>query len=519
VLKAIRRGARVYVIDPRRTATAAWAGGWLGLRVGTDIALANAAARCILEAGLENRSFIERATENFEDFRGSVDRYTLPYAEQVTGVDGELIRRMALDYARADRAVICWTLGITEHHDAVRNVFSLINLALLTGQVGRRGAGLNPLRGQNNVQGGGDMGALPHKLPGFQDVEDEALRAPFDRAWGRPVPPHKGLHLTGMFEAMHRGELTTLLCLGENPAQSEADGGRTRRLLSGLDCLIVQDVMRTRTAELAHVVLPASASWCESEGTVTNSERRVQRVRRALVPPGEARDDLAILGDLSLRLGYDLGDLTPQSLWDELRTLSPMHGGMSYARLEEHGGLRWPCPDEQHPGTTFLHGRLWETPLRGPRAPFHAVAHEAPVDPITDEFPLLLTTGRRLDSFNTGVQSNGYASPRRGGEALELTPEDAARHGVSDGEVVRVSSRRGSVLTPVRVVSNLRPGMAFMTFHFPDQVDTNLLTIDATDPLSGTAEFKAAAVRIDRLPGDAPRPEVTPWPEVTPPAP
>ncbi len=499
VLKAVRRGAKLFVVDPRRTSSAAWADGWLPIQVGSDIALANAVARVILDRGLENRAFIERATSGFDAFRATALRYTLERAERETGVPRELIERMALAYARADRAVLCWTLGITEHHNAVDNVLSLINLALLTGHVGRYGSGLSPLRGQNNVQGGGDMGALPNKLTGFQDVEDPEARTKFERAWGVTIPPKNGWHLSEMFEAMGRKELTALYVIGENPAQSEADSGHTMERLRGLEHLVVQDIFRTKTAELADVVLPASASWCESEGTVTNSERRVQRVRRAVPPPGNARDDIAILCDLARRLGRDLGDPSPQEVWDELRALSPMHGGMSYARLEASGGLQWPCPDEQHPGELFLHGRFWEEPLRGRRAPFSAVEHEGPVEATDDWFPLRLTTGRRLDSYNTGVQTGGYTSPLRRGETVDLCPEDAERLGVRPGELVRVSSRRGSVVAPVRLDSGLRPGLVFMTLHFPDEVDTNVLTIDATDPRSGTAEFKAAAIRIDRI--------------------
>jgi formate dehydrogenase major subunit len=499
VLKAMRRGAKLYVIDPRRTSSAAWADGWLPLAVGTDIALAHAVAHVILERGLENRAFIERATEDFEAFRAVVREWTPERAERETGVPASLIERMALDYARADRAMICWTLGITEHHNAVDNVRSLINLALLTGHVGRWGSGLNPLRGQNNVQGGGDMGALPNKLTGFQDVEDASAREKFERAWGVKIPPENGWHLSAMFEAMGRKELTALYVLGENPAQSEADSKHAIARLRGLEALIVQDIFLTKTAELADVVLPGSASFCESEGTVTNSERRVQRVRKSMKPPGNARDDIAILCDLARRLGRDLGDPTPEQLWDELRTVSPMHGGMSYRRLEELGGLQWPCPTEDHPGSPFLHGRLWEEPVRGPKAPFAPVPHVPPFEALDDRYPLRLTTGRRLDSYNTGVQSGGFTTPMRRAETLDLAPADGARFGVAEGERVRISSRRGSVIAPVRFDPGLKPGLAFMTLHFPDQVDTNVLTIDATDPKSGTAEFKAAAIRIDKL--------------------
>jgi len=343
------------------------------------------------------------------------------------------------------------------------------------------------------------MGALPNKLPGFQDVEDDVARAKFERAWGAPVPAKNGWHLTQMFEAMGRGELASLFVIGENPAQSEADSRHTLERLRKLEMLVVEDIFLTKTAELADVVLPATASFCESDGTVTSSERRVQRVRKAVPPPGNARDDIEILCDLARHLGKDFGRPSAEEVWNELRSLSPMHLGMTYARLEERRGLHWPCYDENHPGEQFLHSRLWENPVRGRRAPFHAVEHEGAVEALDDEFPLRLTTGRRLDSYNTGVQSGGYTSPLRRGEALELSPGDARRFGVLDGEVVRVSSRRGSVKAPVRIDEALRPGLVFMTMHFTDEVDTNLLTIDATDPKSGTAEFKAAAVRIDKL--------------------
>ena len=497
VLQGIHNGAKLYVVDPRVTSSAQWAVGHLPLHVGTDIPLANAMAREILAAGLENRSFIEHATSGFEAFRQHVEPWTLERTAEVTGVPAAQIRAMAHAYARADRAVICWTLGITEHHNAVDNVRALINLSLLTGHVGCYGSGVSPLRGQNNVQGGGDMGALPDRLPGFQHVENDALRARFEQVWGAPIPPKRGWTLSGMFDAMERKEMTALYVIGENPASSEADQHRTVHLLEGLETLVVQDMLFTATAELADVVLPAAAGWCESEGTVTNSERRVQRVRRALPPPAGVRDDIEILCDLSRRMGKDLGNPTAEELWNELRQVSPVHTGMSYARLEAENGLQWPCYDETHPGELYLHGRLWERPIVGPRAPFGLPKHELPVDELTDEYPLRLTTGRHLDSYNTGVQTGLFASPNRRRAEIDVHPEDARRLGVAEGDRVRIVSRRGAVEAPVRFDLGLRPGLVFMTLHFPDQVATNELTIDAVDPLSGTSEFKATAVRLE----------------------
>jgi predicted molibdopterin-dependent oxidoreductase YjgC len=500
LLKGLQRGARMYAIDPRRTTSAEWADVWVGLDVGTDIALANAVGREIIAAGLAHKDFVEHATDCFEAYRASVEPWTLDRAEQVTGVPAAVIRDMAHTYATARRAMLCWTLGITEHRTAVDNVLSLINLALLAGHVGRWGSGINPLRGQNNVQGGGDMGALPDRLPGFQHVENDEVREKFDRAWGVRVPPERGWHLSAMFDAMESGELKSAYVIGENPIQSEADQHRASRLMGHLDFLVVQDLFMTDTAAIADVVFPAAAGAFESEGTVTSSERRVQRSRKTVDPPGEAREDLAIIFALAKALGHDWGPPDAERVWDELRSLSPVHAGMSYARLDANRGLRWPCYDDQHPGEVFLHARLWERPVKGPRAPFNPVEYKPPVDELSAEFPLRLTTGRRLAEYNTGVQTGAYASPTRRGETLDLSPEDARTYGVEAGELVRVVSRRGAVETPVFIDPTLRPGLAFMTFHFPEQVPTNQLTIDAQDPKSGTAEFKATAIRIERLP-------------------
>jgi predicted molibdopterin-dependent oxidoreductase YjgC len=506
VLKAIHNGARLFAVDPRRTPSAQWADRWLGLNVGSDIALANGMAREIIHAGLANLPFIQRATTGFDAYRQCVERYTLEVAERETGVPADVIRVAAHAYARADRAVICWTLGITEHHNAVDNVLALINLALLTGHVGKYGSGVNPLRGQNNVQGGGDMGAIPNRLVGFQDwTTDPGVRAKFERAWGVELKPQYGKNVTEMFNAAEDGELHALYAIGENPAQAEADQHRAQRLLTGLDHLVVQDIFLTATAQLAHVVLPASSSWCEAEGTVTNSERRVQRLRKALEPPGNARDDLWIIAELARRLGHDWGHPSAEDVWNEIRSLAPIFNGMSYERLEREGGLHWPCYDEHHPGELFLHSRLWKDPVEGRPAPFSVVEHDPPVERPDSEYPFTLTTGRRLDSYNTGVQTGGYTSPLRRGESLDISPEDAERLGILNGDPVRVTSRRGSVVAPARLDRSLRAGLVFMTLHFQDEVSVNLLTIDETDPKSGTAEFKACAVRVEPVRSSEPR--------------
>lgn len=505
VLKGIRNGARMYAVDPRRTTTAEWAESWMGLNVGTDIPLAHAVGREIIHAGLHNKAFVEQATTGFDDYAAEVEPWTLTVAEKVTGVPAAAIRDLAHAYARAERAQLCWTLGITEHHNGTDNVRALINLSLLTGHVGRYGSGVQPLRGQNNVQGGGDMGAIPNRLPGFQDILETDVRRKFETAWDTVIQPHYGLNLTDMFEAMETGDLKAVYCIGENPAQSEADSEQAMDRLKALDCLVVQDIFLTKTAELADVVLPATAAWCETDGTTTNSERRVQLVRKALTPPGEAREDIEIICEIAGRLGHSWKFADAETVWNELRALSPDHFGMTYDRLAEHQGIQWPCPDTERLEPTYLHGRLWDADpaKRGALAPFGIVKHDPPVDLTDDQYPIRLTTGRRLDSYNTGVQSGSFASPLRRGEYLELCPEDARMYGVEVGEEVQISSRRGTVRAPVWIDPGLRPGLAFMTMHFPDEVDTNQLTIEANCPIAGTAEFKASAIRIEKLSASA----------------
>jgi len=366
LMKGLNNGARMYSIDPRRTSSAKFADVWMGLNLGSDVALANTIGREIIAADLHNKDFIAHSSQGFEDYKASVESYTLEFGEQECGIPAEAIRELAHDYAKADKAQILWTLGITEHHNAVDNVLSLCgitehhnavdnvlslcNLALLTGHIGRWGSGLVPLRGQNNVQGGGDMGALPNKLPGFQNIDDPAARGKFEAVYGKELNPTPGLHLTLMFEAMGRGDLKAVYVIGENPADSEADINHARKMLEGLDLLVVQDIFLTRTAEMADVVLPASVAWAESNGTVTSSERRVQRVRAAVPPPGEARDDIEIIYDIARRMGTDWGTVDPEQLWDELRSLSPLHKGMSLGRRPRRsrsgaiqpGRARWP---------------------------------------------------------------------------------------------------------------------------------------------------------------------------------
>lgn len=499
--RGVKNGAKMVVIDPRKTEQARKADRWLRVNVGTDICLANAMGHVIIEEGLYDRKFVERATENFEAYREKVAGYTPEYAEEVTGVPAEEIREVARMYATAERAILNWTLGITEHHNGAQAVFALIALGLLTGHVGRYGSGLNPLRGQNNVQGGGDMGALPNRLVGGWSWDDPEAHRRFREVWGVPLPQKVGKNQAQMLDAIERGEIRCMYVIGENPCQSDADENRSDRLFRSLDFLVVQDIFLTKTARLADVVLPAAASWCETEGTFINSERRVQRVHKIVDPPGEARADEWILQDVANRLGANWHYESAKDIWDEIRLLAPNFSGMSYELLERYDGIQWPYTGSEEydgrPGTKFLHAWLWDEEVEK-RAPFTPVDHEGPVEPPDEEYPFQLTTGRRLAFHNTGTMTQSYKKVKDPEELLEISPEDARALGVSDGDFVRVSSRRGTVpRVKARVTDRVSRGLVFLGFSFADQVPTNVLTINAVDPQSGTAELKACAVRVE----------------------
>ena len=530
--RGIKNGAKMVVIDPRKIDQVKKADKWLGLNVGTDICLANAMGHVIIEEDLYDKEFVERATKGFEAYREKVAGYTPEYAEQITGVPADDIREVARMYATAEKATLNWTLGITEHHNGADGVFALIDLGLLTGHVGKYGSGLNPLRGQNNVQGGGDMGALPDKMVGGWLWDDPEAHELFEDVWGSTLPEKKGVHQAAMMDAVAKGDIRCMYVIGENPVQSDADENKHEKLFGSLDFLVVQDILMTKTARMADVVLPAAASWAETEGTVINSERRVQRVRKAVDPPGEARDDIMIVRDIARRMGHDWDFETAEEVWEEVRLLAPKFSGISYERLEKYGGIQWPCHDgsfeeisdispkeelmastkgaenaeggsvttdvveKEGPGTKFLHAELRAEEVDD-RVPFTQVDHEGPVEMPDEEYPYQLTTGRRLAFHNTGTMTQDYKKVKDNEELLEICEEDAAEHGIEDGDAVRVSSRRGTVeAVTARVTDRVRPGLLFMGYSFPDQVPTNVLTINAIDPQSGTAELKACAVNI-----------------------
>jgi formate dehydrogenase major subunit/formate dehydrogenase alpha subunit len=503
VKEAVRKGAKLIVADPRRIDLADHATRWLRLRIGTDTALFNAMARVIIEEGLESRDFIDRHTEGFEEFRKSVQEFTPEYAERITGVPAEEIVAAAREYATTKPAAIIYTMGITQHTCGVQNVQSLSNLCLLCGNYGLPSSGVNPLRGQNNVQGACDMGCLPTDLPGYQKIANDDARRKWEQAWGATLSDRPGLTKIAAIDAMLEGRVKAAFVMGENSLISEADASKARRALEEIDFLVVQDIFLTDTAAVADVVLPA-ASFAETDGTFTNTERRVQRVRKAVEPPGEARDDWRIVAELSTRMGYPMNYDDASQVWDEVAGQTPPLAGISYQRLEGDG-IQWPCPTPDHPGTPYLHGELWEGKQT---AYFRPVGYAPPDEQPDEEFPFVLTTGRHLQAYHTHTMTGRTPGIRvlLPEETAEINPADGQRLGIEDGERVRIVSRRGEVTATARFTDRSAEGVVFLSFHFPDQTITNLLTNDACDPIAHTPEYKACAVRVEPASTSVPGP-------------
>jgi formate dehydrogenase alpha subunit len=489
--RAARRGARLIVADPRRIELVDYAALWLPLTPGTDAALINGMMNVIINEGWADQKFIAERCENYDDLWAVVKGYTPDVVSRITGVPEDKIREAAEIYALTPRAGIFYTLGITEHTTGTANVMNLANLAMITGHVGVPHAGVNPLRGQNNVQGACDMGALPNTFSDYRSVTKPENVAVFEKAWNAPLSSRTGLRIPEMFDAILAGDVTTMYIMGEDPVLTDADANHVRKAISSLEFLVVQDIFLTETAKYANVVLPA-ACYAEKDGTFTNTERRVQRVRKAVEPPGQARADWEIICALSHRMGYDMACVSPTGIFDEIRSLTPTYAGMTYDRVEACG-LQWPCPDIYHPGTPYLHE---DTFPRG-RGRLIGIEYEAPAELTNEEYPILLTTGRMLYQYNISTRWSGILDSMAPHELAEISPVDAAGLGVSDGDEIRVSSRRGSVVTKIRITERVPAGIMFMTFHFAE-TPVNELTNSAFDPISNTAEFKVSAVRIEK---------------------
>ncbi len=491
--RAVRRGARLIVADPRAIWLSEVADLHLRLRPGTDVWLLNAMAQVIVTEGLVDEAFIAAKTEGWEATREAILAYTPEGAEVVTGVPADDIRQAARWYATTKKAGIYYTLGITEHTHGTDNVYCLANLVLMTGHLGVRSAGMNPLRGQNNVQGANDAGATPVYYPGYQRVDDPVARARFEAAWGVPLSPHVGMNLPTMMEAMQRGEVKGLYVMGEDIVISEPDVSTLEAGLNGIDFLVVQDLFFNETCRFADVVLPA-ACFAEKEGVFTNSDRRVQRVRKAVSPPGAARADWEILCDVARTAGYPMPRYAhPREIYAEMASLSEKFMGISHARIETEGGLQWPCPSAEHPGTPTLHV---DGPMRG-RARFTPVHYTPSAELPCDDYPLVLSTGRTLYHYNSATQTRreGAGLAKQPENFVQIHPRDARRLGVSDGESVTVESRRGAVPARATVTTAVRRGCVWMPLHFAE-ARVNLLTNAAGDKETGTAEYKVCAVRI-----------------------
>ena len=495
VKKAVSKGARLIVVDPRKIELTDFAHHWLRLNIGTDIPLFNAMAHVIIEEGLYDKEYVAARTAGFDELREWLKDYTPEYAEQLTGVPKEEIVAVAREYAAARPASIIYTLGITEHSCGVHNVQSLANLALLCGNFGVANGGVNPLRGQNNVQGAGDMGALPNILPGYQRVGDDAARGRWEQEWGVELNPRPGITKVAAIDEILKGTLRAIYIMGENTVISDANANRARQALEAVEFMVVQDLFLTETAQMADVVLPA-ATFAEMDGTYTNTERRVQRVRKAVEPPGQAKPDWLILSELATSMGYPQHYNHPSQIWDEMARNTPIMAGISYDRIE-HQGIQWPCPTPDHPGTQYLH----KDTFASEKGYLQMIPHVPLAEPPDEEYPMILTTGRRRPNYHTGTQT-GRA---RGFEVLvphewvEISPQDAEDMGLSDGEEVGVVSRRGRVQGPVKITDRSPMGVVFMSFHFPQTTLTNALTTDLHDPITETPEFKACAVRVEKL--------------------
>ena len=492
IKQAVRNGATLVVADPRRIWLTKIAKRHLRLRPGTDVWLLNAMLHTIFAEGLADEEFVARKTEDVEALRETVARYTPEEAELVTGVRAENIRATAREYAAEPKATIFYTLGITEHAVGVDNVWSLANLVLATGHLGRPNSGLMALRGQNNVQGGADAGANPAYLPGYHAVDVAENRERFSRAWGVEVPEEPGLRIDEIVGGMG-DPVRAVYLVGEDPAKTDPNAHHVEEGLAKLDFLVVQDIfLHESAARHADVVLPA-ASFAEKDGCFTNTERRVSRVRAAVAPPGDARPDWQITLGLARALGADWEYGSPEDVWNEFADLAPMWSGIRYDRLEANG-IQWPCPDRGHPGTVFLHE---DGPARG-RGLFHAVEWAPPVEEPDARYPFLLSTGRTLYHYNGGSMTRREPGivAKQPGPFVELNTADAVALGIADGAPVRVESRRGELVAAASVGDRVLPGNVWMAFHWAEAA-ANWLTTDAVDPRTGTPEYKACAVRVE----------------------
>jgi formate dehydrogenase alpha subunit len=493
VKRAVRqRGAKLIVIDPREIDLVKYATIWLRQKPGTDVAVLNGLMNVIIAEGLYAREYVENRTEGFEALQKTVAAYTPERVQEISGVPAEDLKAAARLYAKAAKASILYAMGMTQHITGTDNVKSCANLAMLCGMVGIEGGGVNPLRGQNNVQGACDMGALPNVFPAYQPVANDEVRARFEKAWNATLPSKPGKTIVEIMDAAHKGEIKALYIMGENPMVSDPDLTHVEASLNHLELLIVQDIFLTETAMLADAVLP-SACFAEKDGTFTNTERRVQRVRAAVPAPGQAKADWEIIAEISVKMGYPMSYASAADIMKEINSVTPSYAGITYERLEEQG-IQWPCPNTDHPGTRFLHKDRFS---RG-RGLFHAVEYIPPAEQTDAEYPIILSTGRVLYHYHTGTMTRlSKGSMERCPESLvEINPADADKLGIADGQTVKVTSRRGTLQAKAKITTRSDRGTVFMNFHFHEAA-VNLLTNPALDPIGKIPEYKVCAVRVE----------------------
>jgi formate dehydrogenase alpha subunit len=489
-----QKGAKLIVVDPRRINITRFADKWLRQNLGTDVAWINGLMHVIIKENLHAKKYIESRTEGFEEVKKTVETFTPDYVEQITGIPAQDIIDAARLYAGAERGSILYCMGITQHTTGTDNVKSLANLAMLCGNLGIEGGGVNPLRGQNNVQGACDMGGLPDVYSGYQKVIDPAANQKMIEAWGvDSLSDQPGLKITQMIPAAHDGKLKALYVIGENPLVSDPDLNHCEKSLSNLDFFVVQDIFMTETAQLADVVLP-SACFAEKDGTFSNTDRRVHLVNKAVEPPGQAWDDWKITCEIGTRMGYPMKYESAEKIMEEISKVTPSYGGITYDRIA-YEGIHWPAPTAEHPGTPVLHREQF---AKG-KGTFHAIDYIPPAESADADYPMNLTTGRLLYHYHTGtmtMKSDGLneIAPEC---FVEISPQDALKYEVKDGDAVDIASRRGTIRAIIKVSKMAVTGTVFIPFHYATAA-ANRLTNAALDPISGIPEYKVCAVKINK---------------------
>lgn len=493
IISAVKNGAKLIVADPRITKVAKLAGLYMSLKPGSDVALLNGMMNYIIAEGLYDKEFVETRTEGFEELKKAVADCTPEKAAEITGIPVGDIINAAKTYAGSKKSTILYCMGITQHTTGVDNVMSCANLAMLTGNIGKPSTGVNPLRGQSNVQGACDMGGLPNVFTGYQAVNNDELRQKFENAWGVKLSPKPGFTATQMIECAHDGRVKALYIMGENPMVSDPDSNHTEKALKKLEFLVVQDIFLTETAKLAHVVLPG-VSPAEKDGTFSNTERRVQRIRKAIDPIGNSRPDWQIICELSGQMGYKMDYASPEAIMKEIAKLTPSYGGITYDRLE-NGGLAWPCPNPDHPGTPYLHKDKFARGL----GKFMPITYKQPAELPDGEYPFMLTTGRSGFHYHTGTMTRRVPVLDREVPAsyVEISKNDATKLGIRNGAMMKVSSRRGQIVVKAKVVDTIQEGLVFIPFHFAEAA-ANRLTAANLDPVAKIPEYKVCAVKLER---------------------